>query len=182
MLTPLLSLSDFRELLEIPQALELARLRPHLVETQASWLEDGLQPWPTLYAALAAAVGAQAAAVLAGTVAAPLPPPLALLWAEARPMLVYASYASFLPFAKTTLTAHSLVEKLSDSSSPAADSSVSKQVTTFLGWAKRYQVKLQATLAAADLTAYGPAPACSSDNTPQYGTVAWLPITNPRRR
>lgn len=210
MQTPLLSLSDFKALLEIPEALEFIRLRTHVIECQEEWLLDKLQHLPGLYADLAAALAREAAARLAratavatynkavaaaakaGTPApdvpefpalAPLEEPMASIWQAAQPMLVYASYASYLPFSQTTLTAHSLVQHSSDNSPQAPSSSISKQVTTVLGWAQRHQVKLGQELQrlAPQLTAYA-APAACSGNTPNHqATVAWLPIRNKRR-
>lgn len=225
MQTPLLTLQDFRDLLEIPEALELQRLRTHIVETQGQWLEDVLAPWPALYPALAAGVLQQSAptnnTVPAGPTQAlvndaqdtlqvlaapgvlavteyeieilgegeepstvlPLAEPLATLWELSRPMLVYAAYASFLPFSTTTLTAHSLVEKLSDESKPVADNSRTKQAAIYIGWAQRKQVKLKQLLQQLGpaLNQYGPRPSCSSTDTPTTGTVTWLPIRNNRR-
>jgi hypothetical protein len=196
MLPLLLNLQDFKDLLEIPEALELRRLRPYILEAQAAWLEDYLQPgYPTLYQALQealsdelAALQARALAAAAGTLVlpalAPLQAPLLSVWARAKPMLVFASYANYLPFAPTTLTAHSFIEHTSDNSKSVDPALINKQVVAVTGWAQRHQAKLkeELQLQATLLAPYAALPSrCADNQNANLGTVAWLPIRNPRR-
>lgn len=174
---------------EVPDTLPSARLLPHVVEAQRQRLK------PVLGAALLAQLGlvvatarASAAAEMAAQTPAnssPVPfadylaQPWALLWAAVKPLVGYAAWARYLPFAQTTVTSHSMVVKTADNSTPASSSTVNAQVVVLLDTARTYQAELEEVLwlAGPDLAPWlPPADACQPRGAQSHATVVTLLI------
>lgn len=135
--TLLLVKDDFKDYADLPESLDMDRLRRHILAAQLNRLQPILTA-PLLNELLR--LNALA------TTSAPLVAPWSSLRKECVPVLANASMARYWPFSQTTVTSHSLVRKTSQHSEPTDSRDLARQALIYDGDALTHEVALKAWL------------------------------------
>jgi len=135
--TTLLVKDDFKDYADLPESLDMDRLRRHILAAQLNRLQPILTE-PLLNELLRLNALATAAA------------PLAAPWSELRkqcvPVAANASLARYWPFSQTTVTSHSTVRKTSQYSEPIDGRDLARQALIYDGDALTHEVALKVWL------------------------------------
>ena len=135
----LLAKEDFADYADLPESLDLDRLRPHILSAQRQRLRPVLTD--TLTDELLRRVAVERAA--AGSAS---PAPLAFPWSTLRTKAVAvvacASMARYMPFSQTTATSNSMVRKTSQYSEAVDTRDLARQASIYDGDALTSEVAL----------------------------------------
>lgn len=157
--TLLVSKADFAEYADLPESLDMDRLRPHILAVQRQRLRPLLTA-PLLTELLLLVSDERAAA---GT---PTPDPLAGVWVVLREKAVAvvacAALARYTPFSQNTFTGSSLVKKTSQYSEAVDGRDLARLASVYDGDALSFEAELATWLRvnAGSFTGFYPAPAC----------------------
>lgn len=184
MQTLLLNKEDFADTVDAVEALDMARLRPHILAAQKQRL------LPLLSAALLTELlrRQQVERAAAGAVPPTTPDDADRLsgpWLELREkavaVLAPATMARYMPFAQTTLTSNSAVRKTSAHSEPVDGRDLARQASIYDGDALSAEVELRAWLItnAAGFASYYLAPACGVAAPGRVASAVVVPIRRP---
>ena len=135
----LLGKADFKDYADLPESLDIDRLRPHILAAQLNRLrpiltEALLDELLRLYAL--------------ATTQAPLPAPWDELRKQCVPVVTNAAMARYTPFSQTTATSNSMVRKTSQYSEPVDDRALGRQANIYDGDALTHEFALAAWLKA----------------------------------
>ncbi|MGI4872457.1 MAG: hypothetical protein ACRYFX_14920 [Janthinobacterium lividum] len=158
--TLLLNKADFADYADLPESLDMDRLRPHILAAQRQRLRPLLTE--ALTAELLRLVEAERAAAGTGT-----PAPLTGSWVELRTKAVAvvacAAMARYMPFSQQTAVSNGFVVKTGQYSQPADGRDLARQAAIYDGEALSYEAELGTWLlgnAAAFAGFYPQATAC----------------------
>jgi hypothetical protein len=157
--TLLLAKADFKDFADLPESLDLDRLRPHILAVQRTRLRPLLTG--ALYDELVRLVAA-------ATPTASLVAPWSELLKEVVPVLACASMARYTPFSQTTATSNSMVRKTSQYSEPVDTRDLARQANIYDGDALSHEVALSAWLTAnaASFAGFYPQATCCGAGQP----------------
>jgi hypothetical protein len=136
----LLNKADYADYADLPESLDIARLRPHILTTQRQRLRPVLTD--KLYTELLRLVQAEQLAADTAT-----PAPLVDAWQELRsqaiPIVACASMARYMPFALTTQTSNGIRVKGSQYSEAADGRDLARMANIYDGDALTYEAGLR---------------------------------------
>ncbi len=134
-LNPLLVKADFKDYADLPESLDMARLRPHILAAQLGRLRPILTE--LLFNELLR---------LNDLAQAPTPTPLVAPWDSLRkecvPVVAYGSMARYMPFSQNTAVSHGYVVKLNDKSQPVDGRELARMAAIYDGDALTHEVAL----------------------------------------
>jgi len=162
--TLLLNKEDFADYADLPESLDMDRLRPHILAAQRTRLRPVLTD--RLADELLRLVEAERATV--GTASpAPLFFPWSTLRAKAAAVVACAAMARYMPFALTTQTATGIRVKSSQYSEAADGRDLARMATIYDGDALTCEVALDKWLRAnaAEFGSFYPQPTCCGAGT-----------------
>lgn len=153
--TLLVTKADFADYVDLPESLDMARLRPHILAVQRTRI-DRLLTGP-LYDELVRQLGV-------ATAEAPLPPAWAALLKMVVPVVCCAAMARYMPFAQNTAVSNGFAVKQSQHSQPSDGRDLARMATIYDGDALSFEVALSKWLqVAANVVPYAdfyPATTC----------------------
>jgi hypothetical protein len=137
--TLLLNKADFKDFADLPESLDMDRMRPHILSATRQRLR------PILTAALTTEllrlVEAERAAADTDS-PAPLVFPFSTLRTKAVAVVASAAMARYMPFAQQTATSNSIVVKNSQYSQPADGRDLARQANIYDGEGMSYEAEL----------------------------------------
>jgi hypothetical protein len=137
--TLLLSKADFADHADLPESLDMDRLRPHILAAQRTRLRPLLLD--ALTTELLRLVEVERNAPTTNS-PAPLVFPWSTLRTKAVAVVACAAMARYTPFSQTTATSNSMVRKTSQYSEPVDPRELAKQANIYDGEALSYEVAL----------------------------------------
>jgi len=176
MQTLLVTKADFATYADLPESLDLDRLKPHILAVQLTRLR------PLLTEPLSTELLRQ---VAVATVLAPLPAVWAGLLEQVVPVVCCAALARYMPFAQNTFTSHGLRIKDGQYSQPVEGRDLARMASIYDGDALTHEVALTAWLtahAARFAGFYPPATCCGAGQPTRTPSVVVQPIGRPQER
>lgn len=176
--TLLLNKEDFAEYADLPESLELSRMRPHILSAQRQRLRPVLTD--RLTDELLRRVAAERAAADTAS-PAPLAFPWSTLRAKSVAVVACASLARYMPFAQQTAVSNGFAVKTSQYSQPADGRDLARQASIYDGDALTYEVALAKWLKAnaAEFGSFYPQPSCCG--VPRPGRTPSVVVQGIRR-
>lgn len=162
--TLLPSKTDFADFADLPESLDMNRMRPHILAAQQQRLRPLLPG--ALVTELLRLVEAERTAPAASP--APLVFPWSALRTKAVAVVACAAMARYMPFAQQTAVSNGFAVKTSQYSQPADGRDLARQASIYDGDALTYEVALAKWLRAngAEFGSFYPQPSCCGATTP----------------
>ena len=157
--------TDFADYADLPESLDMDRMRPHILAVQRKRLRPILTA-PLLTELLLLVADERAAA---GT---PTPDPLTGAWATLRglamPVVACAALARYTPFSQGSYTSHSLVRKTNQYSEPVESKELGRMASVYDSDAISFEAELRTWLRAnaGSFGGFYPAPSCCGAGQP----------------
>lgn len=131
--TPLLVKADFKDYADLPESLDMDRLRPHILAAQLNRLRPILTE--PLYNELMRLNGL-------ATAQFPLVAPWDDLRKQCVPVVANAALARYMPFSQNTAVSHGFAVKLNDKSQPVDGRELARMASIYDGDALTHEVSL----------------------------------------